>query len=99
MIDLPARKMRTAHLPLFTFSIGGQHKSAFTRAHQNSHFAHPSLSFSLLLSAGLSARSALIILCYATVRLHITRGNSEMQPNSCTWHSGALAAVDEPRRA
>src|SRR6476469_624795 len=40
VIHLPPRKMRPADLPVLPFSIRGQDKSSFARAHQNSYSAH-----------------------------------------------------------
>src|ERR1041384_7996347 len=40
MINFPARKMRTAHLPILTFAVGGQDEGAFFCADQESYCAH-----------------------------------------------------------
>src|ERR1700686_3893057 len=40
MIYFPARKMRSANIPLLALSIRSKHERAFPCAHQNSHSAH-----------------------------------------------------------
>src|ERR1700730_17569336 len=40
VVNLPARKMRPADIPLLALSIRSKHERAFPRSHQNSHFAH-----------------------------------------------------------
>lgn len=40
VVDFPTRKMRTAHIPPFTFFVGGENERAFARAHQYAYSAH-----------------------------------------------------------
>src|SRR6185437_15038896 len=47
VINFPTCKMRTADVPLLTFSIGGQDERAFARANQYSYLAHRLLLFKL----------------------------------------------------
>src|SRR5450755_1813305 len=49
VVNLPPRKMRTTHVPLFALAIGRQNKSALACANQYSHLTHhPLLLLSLL---------------------------------------------------
>ena len=45
MVDLPAREMRTADIPVLTLAIRCQDERALACAHQNSYSAHRFLSF------------------------------------------------------
>src|SRR5580704_3984609 len=40
VINLPARKVRAAHIPAFALAVRGQHERALARSNQNSHTAH-----------------------------------------------------------
>ncbi len=46
VINLPAGEVRPADVPLFAFSIGGEHKGSLVCADQDSNFAHSLFSFS-----------------------------------------------------
>src|SRR5690348_16164165 len=45
VIDLPARKVRTAHVPLVSLAVRIQHKGTFARADQHTNSAHQWLPF------------------------------------------------------
>src|SRR5882762_10178812 len=73
VIDFPARKMRTAHLPILTFAVGGQDEGAFFCADQESYCAHEFIP-----NARTAARSN--EMCFAPAPDAAAGVNRESQP-------------------
>ncbi len=106
VVDLPARKQRTLHVPALASGVGGQHESALPGAYQYTHTAHPVSSprtLKLLLVDHLAPRNS--SLC--AQRAVLPCGGSCSRPP--TWHylgrrstdnlgAGSASMAAEPSR-